>query len=154
MAYKKHPDADKRVASALLAAKELLKLDLYPQHKRELLKICIWKITEADGKYKTRYWSRKAVGLDSSNLNHEHVYRMDDLVEAMIKSPSEAETILARAMACTVTREEHALLTQMDRERPELNGWKRYKELNMEVVDTATGAKADIDVLINQGILT
>ena len=49
--YKKHKDHEKKIKSAITAIKAILPLELYLAHKKELLSICIWKITEADGKY-------------------------------------------------------------------------------------------------------
>jgi hypothetical protein len=55
--FRRH-DADARIESAIAAIRALLPVPLLPAHKRELLSICIWKVTEADGgKYGTRYRS-------------------------------------------------------------------------------------------------
>ncbi len=50
--YKPHPDRDMRISSAILAIQHIAPLNLYLAHKKELLSVCIWKITEADGKKK------------------------------------------------------------------------------------------------------
>jgi len=47
--YTQHKDTDKRIKSAIMALKALTVLDLYPEHREELLTVCLWKITTADG---------------------------------------------------------------------------------------------------------
>jgi hypothetical protein len=59
--FNAHRDAEKRIESAKNTIKVLLSAELYEPHLVELLKICIWKLSLAEGrsKYKTRY---KSVG--------------------------------------------------------------------------------------------
>ncbi len=140
MPFKEHPDTKVRFESAVLAAKAILQLDLYPPHKRDLLKICIWKITEANGKYKTRFRTRASQLVEcSKTLAHEHVFRMKFLIDDLIYAPSNADSILERAVGCTVTRSEHEKLSALDRRLSDIDGWARYREAMIEVIDTATG---------------
>jgi hypothetical protein len=138
VSFKEHPDAKTRYESAVRIAKAILDLDLYPPHKREFLSVCIWKITEAHGKYYTRFKSRAALASDRSNLAHEHVYRQKLLINKLLASPQDAESILSKAIGCTVTREEHGKLTVFDQAHPNADGWQRYKEVGIEVIDTLT----------------
>ncbi len=48
--YRPRPDWEERLASAINAAEALVGVGLYPQHKRVLLSICVWKAMELDGK--------------------------------------------------------------------------------------------------------
>ena len=144
MNYRTHPDADERIRSATAAAKAIVRLDLYPAHKRELLSICIWKITEAApiSKYQTRYRSRATESAPESELAHDHVYQRKSLNDAMIKNPESVDQVLRTAVACVVTRSEHDALTRISREFPDLDGWERYKRAGIEIVDyeVSTGA--------------
>lgn len=137
--YQPHPDAHLRRESAIRAAQAILALDLYPLHKRKFLSVCIWKMTEADGKYTTRYQTRQAWGADHSELAHEHVYRMKLLIDRLLQSPKNVESILREAVVCTVTRDEHRLLCDLDRTTPQADGWERYRVAGIDVIDTLTG---------------
>ena len=143
--YRKHRDADARRSSARRAIAALLPLELYPAHKRELLSICLWKLSEAEGlsKYRTRLCSQRALKAKPALLAHEHVYERKKLVAQLMADPSSLDQVLARAIGCTVTRQEHARLSAISRERPDLEGWERYRAAGVRVVDTATGELLD-----------
>ena len=112
--YKQHKDHDEIISSAYFSVKSLSALNLYPRHKRELIDVCIWKITEVDGKYKTRYRSEGALHItDSSKLHHEHVFEKKHLIDSLLEDPDSYKSILDTAIGCVVTREEHALLTSL-----------------------------------------
>jgi len=139
--YHKHREAAARASSARRAIAALLPLDLYPSHKRELLSICLWKLSEAEGrsKYSTRFCSRLALQSQRSELAHEHVFERKKLIDELMADPSSLERIVERAIGCTVTRAEHARLSAMSRRRPELDGWARYRAARIRVVDRTTG---------------
>lgn len=126
--YIEHKDRDIRIKSATVAINAILPLDLYPAHKRELLSVCIWKITEADGKYKVRYWSEGSI---SSNvkLQHEHVYERKTLISRLLDGEP-VESVICDAVACMVTKTEHERLT-----RSKQIGWARYKDAGVRVFD-------------------
>ena len=56
--------------------------EVLPEHVRELIDCLLWKITEADGKWNTRY---KTIGalecIDKKQLRHEHVYQKAKMIE-------------------------------------------------------------------------
>ncbi len=137
LAYRTHTDADARLRSALTAAEAISHLDLYPAHKRELLSVCIWKVTEAApmSKYQTRYRSRGSLAAPESDLAHDHVYQRKRLIDAMLADPDDASRILLSAVACVVTHEEHFRLTAISREAKDLDGWDRYERAGIEVVE-------------------
>jgi hypothetical protein len=143
--FRRHLDADARASSARRAIAALLPLDLYPAHKRELLSICLWKLSEADGlsKYRTRFCSRRALKADRAELAHEHVFERRKMVEQLISGTSSLEQIAMRAVGCTVTRKEHARLSAISRRRPDLDGWDRYRAARVRVIDTLTGEPLD-----------
>lgn len=83
--YKQHKDHDAIIKSAYFAVKSLLALDLYPQHKHELIDVCIWKITAVDGKYNTRHSNEGALLItDTSKLHHEHVFEKKHLIDSLL----------------------------------------------------------------------
>lgn len=118
---------------AILAASDVL-----PTHKRELLSICLWKVTEAEGgKYGTRFRSRAALQAPRTELAHEHVEERAKLAQLLLEHPDRVDDVIARAIGCVVTRTEHRRLTEVGRARPELDGWARYEAAGIEVVDLA-----------------
>ncbi len=134
--YKQHKDHDAIINGAYFAIKSLLALDLDTKLKRELIDVCIWKITEVDGKYHTRYRSEGSLHItDRSKLHHEHVVERRDLIDALLDNPGSYKSILDTAVGCVVTREEHALLTSLSKKTPSLHGWARYKAANIKVYD-------------------
>jgi hypothetical protein len=138
-----HAHATARVASAKLTIKALLQLrpQLYEQHLRELLTICLWKLTLAEGlhKHRTRYRSRAASAANASDLRHDHVVERKKLVQALLDNPTNADRIADKAVGCTVTRTEHQRLTSLSRKHPELDGWERYERAGIVVMDAITG---------------
>jgi tricorn protease-like protein len=132
-------DAIRRSAVAL-ARRQFVALenpDILPAHIRRTLDRCIWEYTKADGKYKTRWRSRGALGVsDKSRLTHEHVVPRKILVDRMLDHPERVADIMAQALGCVVTREEHKRLTDVTRANPSLQGWDRYETAGVAVVDT------------------
>jgi len=127
--YVKHKDHEVRIHSAVTAIEAILPLDLYPSHKKELLSVCIWKITEADGKAKVRYWSEGAIENNNSKLQHEHVHERQELI-ARLLSGEAVNSVVADAVACIVTKEEHTKLGSASN-----HGWQRYKDTGIRVYD-------------------
>ena len=118
----------------------LLPLTLDAKHKLVLLKTCVWLITEAESpKHATRFRSEASLEADSGELQHEHVFQLRHLIARLVADPSSLDEVVRQAVACTVTRSEHAVLTKVSRESPELDGWARYSKAGIRVIDTATG---------------
>lgn len=137
--YSEHRDRDVRLKSAVTAIKALLPLELYPAHKRELLDICLWKITEVDGKWKTRYRSFDAIDADASvKLQHEHVIEKQKLISLLMAGKESVESIVEKAIGCVVTKSEHDLLTSISRSDQTLDGWDRYRKAGIRVFDLKT----------------
>lgn len=127
--YVEHRDRSRRIESSITAIHAILPLNLYPAHKRELLNVCVWKITEADGKHKVRYWSEGAVGEQSSHLIHEHVFTRRELIERLLTG-EKVESVVCDAVACLVTPQEHQVLGDSSG-----MGWQRYKNAGIRVFD-------------------
>lgn len=136
MKFKRHKDSDERQRSAAVAIKAILKLDLYPQHKRKLLSRCIWFLTEADGKQNTRFQSRSARNASKNELRHEHVFTRKYLIDELLKPGCDINKTIKHAIGCLVTVKEHAKLHEV---KKSLSGWKRYSAAQVQVIDTATG---------------
>lgn len=128
------PSEPEIVESAIIAIEGILNLPILEQHKRALISGALWFITEARGKYKTRYRSlaSKEVG---AKLQHEHVFTRKDLTDRLMAQPERARETLKSAVACVVTAEEHKRLAVVDRQHPSLRGWERYDEANIEYED-------------------
>lgn len=139
--WEPHPEADARRQSAVRIAKLVLGAEgILPFHRNELLSIAIWKYTEADGKFRTRWRSRGALHeRDLKLLNHEHVVPRKVLRDQMLREPERCEELMALAVGCVVTRDEHRLLNEVSRRDPALDGWDRYRAAGIDVFDMATG---------------
>jgi hypothetical protein len=138
-AFTPHPDARKRIESALNAVRAVLSADLIDAHQRELLSVCIWKLSLAEGKskYATRFASAASSGRAVSHLAHEHVHERAKIVSALLSGTLTPDSLEARVIACTVTREEHVRLTAVGRADRTLDGWDRYRIASVAVVDRA-----------------
>jgi hypothetical protein len=138
-AFERCADFQVRISSALAAARAILHSEALPIHKRELLGICIWKLSEAEAtrKYATRYMSVRALGQPAQQLAHEHVFERSKLARALIAGELAIDDLPDLAIACVVTREEHRRLNQVSRADPTLDGWDRYRAASIAVVDRA-----------------
>ena len=133
--FHKHPDADARLRSAhnlvhLLHSSK----DLTIEHKREFLKLALWKVTEAEAnnKHRTRYCSESAFANPSEKLRHDHVFQRAIMVDRLLSaSVKEIPAILAEAVGCTITEEEHRSLNAFKH----LDGWERYERAGIRTRD-------------------
>src|SRR5204863_9144842 len=122
------PSPAEKLASARVLIETLLTLrgKVRPQHLRKMLSHALWFVTQADGgKYGIRYCTKAAIGQPIKNLHHEHVHTRKSLVTALLDGEP-IDDVLARAIACVVTRPEHKLLKAGD-------GWDRYS--GIKVID-------------------
>ena len=126
------PTEDEIIESATTAIEGCLQLPILERHKRDIISGMLWKITEARGKYKTRYRSigSKEPGV---KLQHEHVYTRKDVTDRILAEPERVREILRDAIACVVTVDEHRRLSTVD---PSLRGWDRYTAAGVEYEDT------------------
>ena len=134
--------AKKRRSDAIEVIKALLKLDIDEKMKQKFLSNCLWQITQAEGKnkYDLRYKTKAALKAIEEGrrkeLRHEHVYPRKQMVQKLIGSPENVDEIVKDAVGCVVTEEEHAKLSQIDRDFPDLEGCQRYQEAGIAVFDT------------------
>src|SRR5262249_11323777 len=114
MAFKRHKKADDRIKSATALIKIILANNnsgILKAHRKELLGTLIWKITERNGKHNTVYKSEKASKMrcDRSNSRHDHVFTLRELKNKLLDASSkDIDAILAEAIGCVVTPDEHA----------------------------------------------
>ena len=156
--FAERTDAEKRRYSAVALA-ELLVGDprLISEHRSQFLGFSIWKYTEADGgKWGTRYRSAGAISdVRGTPLNHEHVVPIKALVDRMLESPERVSEIMAVAVACLVTVDEHGRLhaAEADQPAPDLRaplnelvrwGWHRYQTAGIEVWDMGNQTPVDL----------
>ena len=120
------------------------------RHRKKMLKEVLWWISEADGKYATRFRSQAVVKLAENNpksnekVQHEHVFPRakvaDELLTRrieLLQNPSELETILDATVGCVVLASEHRKLND------KAEGWKRYA--NVPVWDMSTIPPTEVD---------
>lgn len=138
--WRPHRQADDRRASAIALAHVVVDAEgLTTAHRREALSLAIWKFTEADGKWNTRYRSAGAVGVGWRFLNHEHVVTRRVLIDRLLADPCRCAEIMASAVGCCVLRDEHRRLSMVEREHPGVDGWERYCLAGLTVIDLSLG---------------
>jgi hypothetical protein len=142
--FKPHLQSEARKLSAITLIKYLLakkdKPEVLSAHRRELLDVPLWKITEAESsKYKTRFQSQGALDCGrKAKLRHDHVFQRSKMIAALEKAaPHEVDDILEIAIGCTVTIGENTHLSEFDEEY----GWERYRKAGVMVIDTQTGER-------------
>lgn len=141
-----HADRDERLRSAINIAALVLANQsiLVPAHQRELLSLAVWKATECDGKWSTRFRSKGVMtGPLGVKMNHEHVVTRKWMISSMISNPDRVTKLLSLAVGCMVTTDEHRHLT-------EGWGWERYLNAGVVVMDAQTGTRLDLKRAQNQ----
>ena len=136
--YKPHRLRDERIRSAKRGIRAILPAKLNASHKTELLGTCIWKLSEADGKWNVRYWSKAALSAPKSERQHEHVHEIRKLVLALLQGRN-IDRVARRVVACIVTRAEHRRLSAPVLHKQD--GWNRYRAAKVPVVDILTGRR-------------
>lgn len=126
------------IESVTTAIEGCLTLPIMERHKRDIISGLLWKITEARGKYTTRYRSRAAME-PGVKLQHEHVFSRKDITDRIIGEPERARETLKDAIACVVTVHEHKRLARVDQA---IRGWDRYTKVGIEVIDLDDGTVA------------
>jgi hypothetical protein len=142
--WKFRPDklATARWASAVELIRAIAGASLVSEkHRKKLLRIAIYELTEVHGKWNLRFKTRDSEGRSRSKVCHEHVIGRKALAEEMLKHPNRVAGIAKKAIACLVTRQEHRKLHKTGSNR---TGWDRYKAAGIVVIDTKTGRRASI----------
>lgn len=136
--YVSSATAQRKVASAReLVNVALRDTEMLLTHRKHLLKLAQWWVTEADGKWKTRFRSVRVIKLAQEDpnshepINHEHVYGRAELAERMLEDPSKVGSILELCIGCIVTVDEHRRLSALRNRQ----GWDRYRAAGIGVHD-------------------
>jgi hypothetical protein len=147
-----HPHTEVRIRSATAVIRALLQLGdaLYIRHRTRFLTNCLWQITQAEGRdqYDLRYRSLASRTAPRKELRHEHVYRRKDMIRDLIDHPDSIDDIVAKAIGCVVTKAEHTRLDKVDRESPEVDGWRRDQLAEIDVIDMSTGHRMAYDQML------
>ena len=140
--YKESQHSHRTVASAKHLAMLVLKAEniLIEKHIKKILTEVLWMLSEANGKYDTRYRSSEVVRLAKEEptsevkIQHEHVFPRKGVIEnilsqrqAILADPNLLDEILDKTVGCVVTEEQHKALRKTE------DGWHRYK--GIEVLD-------------------
>jgi hypothetical protein len=147
MNFTPHPNATQRKGSAITLAKVLLasrnEPAILPQHLNELLRILMWKVTEAESSsHRTRFQSQDALKSGAeAKLRHDHVFQCVKMRDELLAHPERADEILESAVGCTVTSVEHDRLHKFDEEY----GWERYRKAGIVVMDTSKQPPQPLD---------
>jgi hypothetical protein len=138
--YVRPADADERIEGAILVIEALLPLRIQDRMKRKFLSNCLWQITQAEGrtKYEIRYRSKASLEAPKRALRHEHVTTRKVMVEQLLANPKKAREIAEEAIGCVVTHDEHLLLSAVSKS---LDGWARYQDAGILVVDMVKGKR-------------
>jgi len=145
LSWVESPQASRPVRSAAALARFALEsAELTDDHRRQLLNNAVWYVSEAAGKYKTRYRSAGALSLEAdgpvpkrrSALRHDHVTTRRSILACLASPGADVEATLPSVISCTVTKSEHERLTKFD---DTCAGWDRYIAARIDVYDLATG---------------
>src|SRR6267378_404891 len=119
--YVRSPSSQSVIESAktlarLVASNESI-LEL---HRTKVISLAQWFVSEADGKYTTRYRSKVVYELATNEpmstvkINHEHVYARQDLAVQLLRGPERVDELFYQILGCIVTSEEHDRLPKTD----------------------------------------
>ena len=129
------PKANDKIHSAIKIAKAIVGIDILEQHKKKILTEVQWLISEANGKYTTRFRTEGALSDGNDSIQHEHVFPRKKLSLRILGNPSNIEKYLKDVIGCVVTVNEHDMLSKAEKSNPELDGWERYKAAGIVVYD-------------------
>ena len=138
--FRQNPASGETVQSAVRLIKLILRdgTGLLLQHRRMVIDAALWKITEAESRHKhrTRFCSQTVFLSPGCDCRHDHVFQRARMIDDLIRGgPNCADEVVSRAVACTITREEHSALNR----HKDLDGWERYREAGITVIDAQTG---------------
>ena len=116
----------------------VLHLEIATPLKKRMLVHALWEIVKLNGDFRTRFRSKAALTLGVV-IERDHVYQKGRVIKCLMDNPDQTASILNKSLHCVVTKEEHRKLTQLSEARAEIDGWSRYHEAGIEVLDMCTG---------------
>ena len=129
------PKANDKIVSAIKIAQAIVGIEIIEQHKKKILTEVQWLISEAHGKYTTKYRTAGALSDGNESIQHEHVFPRKKLSLRILNDPESIELYLKDVIGCVVTVSEHDALSKAEKIAPELDGWERYKAAGIVVYD-------------------
>lgn len=134
LSWEESLDAAKIVTSAQEAIKSILQMgpNVLEEHKKSLISRMLWKITEAHGKYNTRYYSKEALKVGKNERRHDHVLTRAKMIKRLLNNADNLLAEVDQAIGCIVTRDEHDRLSKFD---TDYDGWERYRKANIKIWD-------------------
>ena len=124
-----------KINSAINIALSVVELDILEQHKKKILTEVQWLISEANGKYKTKYRTKESLNDKEHYIHHEHVFQRKKVTLKILNDTRQTKKILKNVIGCLVTVNEHEKLNAAEKKDPSLYGWERYKKAGIQVYD-------------------
>ena len=133
----------KEAVEIIASAKSLVEIalrsnHLLARHRRKLISEALWWISEADGKYSTRFRTQEvyklatADGNDEVKIQHEHVHPRKEVARELISNAQmyladaeKLEKLLGETVGCVVTVSQHRSL------KAGCRGWSRYEGIDV-----------------------
>lgn len=131
------PKKEALLEESIVVAEAVFALSVSTETKKRVFCSTMWWVSERYGKYSTRFRSKKSLS-QMNDLRHDHVFPRKDLWFVVERAASVREA-LSLCVGCVVTKDEHLLLSQTEKQFRDSSGWLRYKNAGIEVIDCMTG---------------
>jgi len=136
--YKRKADADAQMDSAFEVLQTVLNNpNITKKHKKEVINIMLWNVSQIDGKYSVQYRSEGVLHDEDEKVQHEHVITRKEIVNSLLEHPDQVKEILEQVLACIVTESEHKKLSLVK----DAKGWERYEKAGIKVFDMVTNER-------------
>jgi hypothetical protein len=137
--YVQRRDFEAKLSDVKKVLASLLQLDISLDIKKRMVGYIVWEITTyLHGNFKGRYRSKGAIA-PGAIIQRDHVNQKARIIERLLASPDQIDSILGGLIHCVVTKEEHDQLTAYSKMNPDVDGWDRYRMVGVEVMDMSTG---------------
>jgi hypothetical protein len=123
--FRERPDIHRRLTDVVLVIKTLRALDLHASTKRKMIDRALWLVAELSGDFAPRHRSDGVLQNLGVKIQRDHVYPRAELIASILAGNEDLSEVVARAICCLVTKEEHNRLSEIP---PHVKGWDRYRE--------------------------
>jgi hypothetical protein len=111
-------------------------------HKKRFLREAIWKVTHLNRDFFGRYRSEGVISAPyEQRIERDHVIRKEAIMRRLLLKDEPLPTIFKEVIHCVTLKKEHLQLTQLDRERPDIDGWDRYRACGIIIYDYGNNAQ-------------
>jgi len=100
--------------------------------KKRMLNIGIWQVAWASGDFYSRYRSAAVISTPGLTIQRDHIYQKKLLVQRLLSTDVDFDSVIAHSQCCIVTLDEHRSLHQVN---GGLDGWDRYQAAKIQVYD-------------------